>query len=187
MLSGIMRTADISACGSYRWTLSRTWDDRPALLVVMFNPSTANAETDDNTINLLCHVATHNGYGGIMVVNGIPLRSSTPGPALKMLEWADNADWVARDLLNTNLELILEHVEDAGAVLIAWGALANRTVQSRSWFTSLLANIDNSCQDKSRLLCLSKTGSGQPLHPAARAKQKVAKNAILVPWSANDH
>jgi DNA (cytosine-5)-methyltransferase 1 len=46
----------------------------------MFNPSTADSSIDDPTITLLCHVAAHNGYGGIVVVNGIPLRSSAPEP-----------------------------------------------------------------------------------------------------------
>jgi hypothetical protein len=71
-------TARLSACGAYRFVLTRTWDQRPVLLVVMFNPSNATHERDDPTITLLCHIASHNGYGGIVVVNAIPLISSTP-------------------------------------------------------------------------------------------------------------
>lgn len=70
MLTGATGSARLSACGTYRWTLTRTWDSRPVLLVVMFNPSEAAAEVDDPTITLVCQIAAHNGYGGIVVVNG---------------------------------------------------------------------------------------------------------------------
>lgn len=182
-MTGITRTAELSSCGTYRWTLTRAWDGRPMLLVVMFNPSTANAEVDDPTIALLCHIAAHNGYGGIVVVNGIPLRSSTPERALQMLEWERARDWGARDALQNNVATIVGQVERAGAVLLAWGALAWKTNASANWFDIVLEEIEAALPDGTPLLCLGKTLAGLPLHPLARGKLKVRKDATLAPWA----
>ena len=44
------KAANISPCGRYRYTLSRTWGDARPLAFVMLNPSTADANVDDPTI-----------------------------------------------------------------------------------------------------------------------------------------
>ena len=49
-------------------------------------------------LTLLCLIASHNGFGGIVVVNGIPLRSSKPAPAVAMTNWDKTSDWSARPL-----------------------------------------------------------------------------------------
>jgi len=181
MINGMKRTASISKCGSYRWNLTRTWDDRPRLLVVMFNPSTADASIDDPTITLLCHVAAHNGYGGIVVVNGIPLRSPTPAEAIDMVNtWDKRQAWDERDALQVNLAEIQEQVERAGAVLLAWGALADRCAD---WFDNVREEIEAALPDSAQLYCLGKTAAGYPLHPMARGKRKVQKGAKLLKWS----
>lgn len=38
------RSAQLSACDAYRFTLTCEWDERPKLLVCMFNPSTADRQ-----------------------------------------------------------------------------------------------------------------------------------------------
>ena len=58
--------AILSACGRYRYLLSRRWGDGPELGVVMLNPSTANASQDDPTIRRLYGFAeAHTTYGVI--------------------------------------------------------------------------------------------------------------------------
>lgn len=173
------RTADISKCGNYRWTLTRVWDDRPMLLVVMFNPSTATAEVDDPTISLLCWIASHAGYGGFTVVNMIPLRSPVPDLAIDMVKhWDKVPDWAARDALQNNLAIITTQVQSAGAILIAWGALASHCP---SWAEQVLEEIEIVRGDRP-LYCLGVTKAGYPLHPMARGKRKLPKNAPLIPW-----
>ena len=45
-----IKRAIISDCGRYRHELHRMWDeDRPKVLFIMLNPSTANAIHDDPT------------------------------------------------------------------------------------------------------------------------------------------
>lgn len=170
------RTAEFSPCRLYRFKLIRQWDDRPMLLVCMFNPSDANEEIDDPTVSLLCHIASFNGYGGIVVVNAIPLCGSTPAAAIDM---ANAWDWP--DVLHKNLEIIIAEVETAGAVLIAWGAFGDRCM---SWIEFVLEQIEDALPIGSGIYCLAKTKAGHPKHPMARGKHKVPKNAPLIPWSA---
>lgn len=175
------RGATISPCKAYRFKLWRTWDDRPVLLVVMFNPSTADANVDDPTISLLCHIAAHNGFGGVQVVNAIPLRSPTPAAAIEMTQWDRCSDWHARDRLQQNLAIIQAEVERAGAVLLAWGALGERC---SDWMDQVREEIEAALPDGVPLYCLGKTAGGHPKHPMARGKHKVPKDAALLSWRA---
>lgn len=181
MLTGMKRSASLSRCGSYRWTLTRAWDGRPKLLVCMFNPSSANHTVDDPTITLLCQIASHNGYGGIVVVNGIPLRSPKPAEAIDMVNtWDKRQAWDERDALQFNLGEIQTQVERAGAVLLAWGALANRC---DLWFDHVLEQIEEALPEGVPLYCLGKTAYGYPKHPLARGKHKVRRDEKLQLWS----
>jgi hypothetical protein len=74
----IERTATISDCGRYRYTLGRTWSDEPPVLFVMLNPSTADADVDDNTISKCIGFAKRWGHGGITVVNLYAWRATNP-------------------------------------------------------------------------------------------------------------
>lgn len=181
MLTGMKRTAQISTCGRYRSKLTRRWDDRPTLLVVMFNPSTADGEVDDQTIILLCHIAANNGFGAIVVVNGIPLRSSNPREAAHfVLGWESARDWYARDALNQNLGIIETEVGRSGAVLLAWGALADLCPY---WFNQVEETIYEALPDGVPVYCLGRTAGGHPKHPMARGTHKVPKDARLIPWA----
>jgi hypothetical protein len=150
------------------------------LLACMFNPSEADHLVDDPTITLLCHIARHNGYGGLTVVNGISLRCSKPAAAIDMVNtWDKRQDWYARDRLQQNVAVIVDEVSKAGAVLIAWGALADRC---SDWFDNVREEIECALPDGVPLYCLGKTLGGYPKHPLARGKHKVPKNAPLLLW-----
>ena len=179
MIAGVVRGARLSPCGTYRWTCSRQWDCRPVLLVCMFNPSEANADIDDPTISLVCHIAAHNGFCGIMVVNGIPLKSSVPTPAVRMVNWDKRNDWYQRDALHSNIAEIQREAGRAAAVLLAWGALADRCPD---WFDLVIEEIECAVQPGTPIYCLGKTAGGYPKHPLARGKHKVPKDAPLIPW-----
>lgn len=180
MMRGCVGEALVSHCGGYRWTLSRTWDGRPHLLVCMFNPSTADAMQDDPTIRLLCQVAAHNGYGGFTVVNAVPLRSPTPGDAAHMVNtWDKRQAWDERDRLQHNLGVIEREVRGARGVLLAWGALG---MLCPDWIDRVLEAIHEALPDGVPLLCLGTTKHGYPKHPMARGAHKVRPDAPLVPW-----
>lgn len=72
-------TAELSACGSYRYELRRVWGD-PARLAcfLMLNPSTATAEADDPTIRRCVGYAKAWQFDGILVRNLFALRATDP-------------------------------------------------------------------------------------------------------------
>ena len=63
----------------YRYRLERIWDTEIApLLVIGCNPSTATAETLDQTIMKVYNIARDNNYGGIIMCNLYAYRGTDP-------------------------------------------------------------------------------------------------------------
>lgn len=166
-------SADISDCGRFRWKLVRRWDARPMLLVAMFNPSFANGTRSDNTMDLLSHIASWNGFGGVTVVNLSPLITSVPAGAIDMLlNWKDRSDVLE------NHRVIGAEAVKAVDVLVAWGAIAARTPGHDKHALSV---IKTACPH-ARLWCLGRTAEGHPIHPLARGKHKVPKDRKFIEW-----
>ena len=108
----MMRTAEISECGRYRYRLTRRWDEsRPAVMFVMLNPSTADACQDDRTISRCIGYARDWGYGELLVGNLFALRSADRG-ALRRSD-----DPVGPD----NDAALLDLAQSAALVIAAWG------------------------------------------------------------------
>lgn len=106
------KEATISACKKYRYTLSRIWDDsKPAVLFIMCNPSTADADVDDPTIRRCINFAKAWGFGALHVVNLFAFRSSKPGDLL------DAEDPIGPD----NIFHINEMVKVSNLIISAWG------------------------------------------------------------------
>jgi len=69
----------ISDCQNYRYRLWRIWDsDKPTVMFIMLNPSTADAEKDDPTIRRCITYAKSWGFGGLYVGNLFAYRSTKP-------------------------------------------------------------------------------------------------------------
>lgn len=77
--SGVERWAQLSACRTYRYTLGRRWSaELPRLLMVLLQPSTADAERDDPTNRRGMGFARDAGFGSLVFVNLFALRSPDP-------------------------------------------------------------------------------------------------------------
>lgn len=71
--------AVISDCGKYRYQLWRIEDEsKPLILWVMLNPSKADADVDDRTIEKIIRLTRQFGYGGFYVGNLYPYRATDP-------------------------------------------------------------------------------------------------------------
>lgn len=69
--------AIFSKCKKYRYALWRRWDvDKPIVMFVMLNPSTADAETDDPTLRRCIGFAKDWGYGGVLKTNLFAYRAT---------------------------------------------------------------------------------------------------------------
>lgn len=145
----MIRSAEISDCGKYRWSLSRHWDDDcPEVCFVMLNPSTADGEQDDPTIRKCMGFARRWGYGGIDVVNLFAFRSTQP-KALLHVEDPTGGEMNA---------LALQRVCVRPLVIAAWGQWVpfNRS----KWFLETVAGMADVT-----VRCLGLCKNGEPFHP----------------------
>ena len=72
-------SAVISEDGQYRYMLTREWDkSKPKVGYIMLNPSTADADNDDNTMRKIIKITRNLGYGGLVVTNLYAYRTPHP-------------------------------------------------------------------------------------------------------------
>lgn len=158
----IQRSAELSACGVYRYQLRRAWDrSRPMLVVIAVNPSTADGTRDDQTVRKLMGFATRLGYGGSVLANLFAYRATH----IKDLVRAANAgvDVVGPDNPWWHHGLFTYARAHAQPVLCAWGSSAkvpSDIIEPRVEVLKAMAvNVGV------ELRCLGKTKNGSPNHP----------------------
>ncbi len=143
------RDAVISDCGAYRYLLRRTWDHgKPRVLIVMLNPSTADAEIDDATIRSCIRLSKELGYGSFEVVNLFALRATDPTELTK-----------AADPIGSRNDITIESaIGRCDIAICAWGA--PRMAESRARSVRALLR-----SRRPAVFCLGKTKNGAPKHP----------------------
>ncbi len=142
----IAKSAVISDCGKYRYRLYREWEktDRMPVLWVMLNPSTADADIDDPTINR-CVAFSHSwGYGAMLVGNLYAYRSTDP-EVLKTIS-ADEA------IGPENIHYMRKMLEESAIAVCGWGNPGGKFVPA--WLKS-----------HGGLWCLARNKHGSPKHP----------------------
>lgn len=151
--------AIISNDAKYRYALWRTWDDqKPKVLFICLNPSTADAFQDDRTVRRCVDFAHRWGFGGIAIGNLFAYRATRPQEliGLKDAVGKDNDLWL------TKLR------DDCSEWIAAWGAdsvVNKREATVVSMFSSLK--------------CLGVTRLGHPRHPLYISKQQALESFIL--------
>ncbi len=178
------RGANISSSGDLRWTLWREWDRAKGTVAwLMLNPSTADAEQDDPTLRRCMHFTRRWDYGGLVVVNLYPFRSSSPAICR---EWADfdapgrGPDWAARDDMQANLGVVESTARSSHLRVVAFGAGA----WDDDWTERCLEAFGqpSDIATDERLFCLGTSKHGAPMHPMARGRNRVADNQLPVVW-----
>lgn len=151
------KSAIISECGNYRYSLSRVWDNsKPSVMFIMLNPSTADSENDDPTIRRCIGFAKDWGYGGIIVCNLFAYRATNPKDLLKCSNpFGDENIWHTKS-----------NSEKVNLIITAWGnyPIVDKVLKGLSAFR-LLTPVLN----KLHYLELSKTGC--PKHPLYLKKE----------------
>lgn len=146
------KTATISPCGRYRYSLGRRWVENSALVLwVMLNPSTADHEKDDPTIAKITKFTKRFGYGAFAVVNLYAYRATDPKAMFAAQK--SGVDIVGPD----NDKWIAEIADESRVIIVAWGANAewSRVRKAMPFIDSVNLGVD----------CLSVTKSGHPGHP----------------------
>lgn len=148
-----LNSAVFSSCKKYRYRLDRIWDDRlPPLAFGMLNPSTADEETNDPTIERCVRRAQALGFGALIVWNLFAFRATNPN-LLK-----SQSDPVGPENDSIIRHTLLESSTRNGTIIVGWGTRG--TLLNRHQRIKALA-----IEMGIRFLCLGTTKSGQPKHP----------------------
>lgn len=111
------RAAEFSPCGSYRYVLSRTWNDtKERLVFIGLNPSTADAQKEDPTIRKCLHFAHQEGFGGFDILNIYAYRTPYPQELFKA------ADPIGPE----NAVFLNTYMKRAQKVALMWGQAAHQ-------------------------------------------------------------
>ena len=144
--------------GAYRYRLGRRREEgRGAVTFVMLNPSTADAEMDDPTIRRCIGFAWDWGYRELIVVNLFALRATTPSELRRAVD----------PIGPENDEHLLASVDQADAVVVAWGVHGELNARDREVMDLL--------SDRAPLRCLGFTKAGLPRHPLYMPKSSVPR------------
>jgi hypothetical protein len=151
---GVTRGAVLSACGRYRYLLTRRWSDLPVLVFIMLNPSTADGLVDDATIRSCMRLARKLGRGGIVVVNLFALRSTDP------LGLKGDPDPIGP----RNDEVIRKVVEFSD-VVVAWGSHRKIAGMVEARSAAVLTELFKPVASETAVFCFGRNGDEQPRHP----------------------
>lgn len=157
----MLKDALFSEDRKYRYYLKRIWDENlPYAMVIGLNPSTANEEDDDTTIQNLIKLLSGSGYGGLFMMNLFALVSSNPDDLRSCPNPVGDND--------KYLKSISDYCDD---VFFAWGS-----------FKQAEYRIKFVVKQFPRALCFGRTPNGRPLHPLAatiwqKTKCKIQKYA----------
>lgn len=148
----MLKAAEISECGTYRYQLTRQWaegvDLTRLVCFIGLNPSTADATKDDQTIKKLTGFTERWGYDGFRIVNLYAIRSRHP----KVMR-------VAPDPIGPmNEQWIVRTARESQLVVACWG----NHITTRNRGPSVLQLLK---AIGVQVKCLGKTRDGQPKHP----------------------
>lgn len=145
MLGSLNSGAELSKCRKYRYALWRIWDNtKPKVMFIGLNPSTADENTDDNTITRCTNFAKNWGYGGFYMTNLFAYRSTDKSQLY----------CVDEPVGNDNDKYIIKYAKLSEKVIAAWGN--DGGFLERSKIVSDLI---------SPLFCLEINQTGEPKHP----------------------
>lgn len=152
-LFGTKSGADFSNDRAHRYSLWRIWDEnKPLVMFIGLNPSTANETDNDPTIKSVCRIAKNNEYGGVYMMNCWSYISTDP----KLLKSNPMAD----EWNNNMITVIAGKCKD---VVFAWGNFdivkeKGRDVELCEMFPNALAlAINQNGSPKHPLYCKSDT------------------------------
>ena len=137
--------AVFSDCRKFRYALWRMWDeDKPLVMIIGLNPSTADETGNDPTITRCINFARSWGFGGVCVTNLFGFRATSP------TQLKAHHDPIGKE----NDAWVHEMAKEAAIKVAAWGnhgKFLNRSLE-------ILPSLD-------QLHCIKMNKSGEPAHP----------------------
>ena len=156
--------AEFSDCGKYRYKLWRIWNpEMPIVQCIGLNPSTANANKNDQTINILRRNLNRLGYGGLYMTNLFAFISSNPN------DLPDCED----PIKDNDIKLLEVSKICNGITIVCWGGFKQSGMADR--IKEVLPMFPGA-------LCFGKNADGTPLHPMGIMWGGI-KNPTLMPYN----
>lgn len=156
----LVKGADFSTDGKYRYRLWRIWDGSlPLAMVIGLNPSTANADTDDQTIGNLTRMMKILNYGGFYMMNCWPFITSKP----ELLEIDVISEAFNHDALTST-------ACKCDTIIFAWGNF--KIISKNAKDKELIEMFPNA-------MCFGRNKNGSPMHPLAMMYAGTVKNPKL--------
>ncbi|API60573.1 hypothetical protein BSL82_15820 [Tardibacter chloracetimidivorans] len=159
-------SAIISPCGLYRYRLEREVAGTGQTVVIMVNPSTADAAQDDATIRKLRGFGERNRWGRIIVGNLFAYRSTD------VRNVADASDPVGPD----NDEHLFDMLAGANQIVFAWGPAGKLPKRLRTRWKAVASMVNDLGQRAYSIGAPAK--DGHPCHPLM-----LPYSRQLQPWS----
>lgn len=160
-----LSSAVISPCGRYRYRLERDGPGEGRTVVIMVNPSTADAELDDATIRKLKGFGARNGWGRIIVGNLFAYRATD----VRELATADDPIGPLNDMHLNIME------DEADRIVVAWGPVTKVPKRLRDRWRQVWG-------ERRGLTPIYSIGEpakcGHPKHPLM-----LAYDTPIIPWS----
>lgn len=137
--------AEFSECRKYRYALWRIWNtEKPKIMFIGLNPSTANEASNDPTIRRVISFAKEWGYGGVYMMNCFPYVSTNPDDLIHIGSNLTNDRW------------LVKVSKECNEVIFAWGNF--KIVKERARDLDLMMMFPDA-----KALVINKDGS--PRHP----------------------
>jgi hypothetical protein len=142
--------AEFSDDNKHRYYLHRIWGTTESWLYIMLNPSTANEQDNDSTIESCMRIAWNNDAGSVHVVNLFSFITDDPKVLYSALKHAKN------DLTNHHIK---KQLSECDKVICAWGNwdFTSERVQE---VTEMIFESKHK-----QVYCLKENINGSPRHP----------------------
>lgn len=147
----------------------------PTAAWLMCNPSTADHERDDPTAGRVMGHSARFGFPRSLIGNVWPLR--TPYPADLFAALRDGR--YLPEMNAANLDALAMIGAQSDVLVVAFGAEPGRKYRAAVEIAVEAYRSANS----GPLYALGTTADGWPLHPLARGKLAIRRDAPLVPWA----
>lgn len=143
----------------YRYVLWRSWDtEKPRVMFIGLNPSTANENTGDPTIRRVIGFAKSWGYGGLYMLNLFAIVSADP----KILLTCQNP-------IGENDTYLRVYAELSRDIVFAWGNFKEAELRARDII-----------QQFHSATCLGVNKNGSPKHPLYISAKAIQVNFNLI-------
>ena len=153
--------------GKYRFKISYTIkkeNESRKLVVIMMNPSKANRQQSDNTINRLLNYANSKQYTELIVLNTLPVYLTDSGELVN--------EMISQAGFDKNLEIIKDAVVDSDEIVFATGnPVIRKGAESLAEIYKILE------REKSKRFCGELTKMGYTKH--LRVTSNEAMNKLI--------